>query len=192
MQLQLEDLHRVYLEDYHVGPFHPLAWSNFVTCDDLRWDMADEYSVQTVGVANLRQTRLRRLQEVARCADELPQRRKPTQGAVWLTYYPTMMVEWYPHVLVVSNMYPQGRRKRSTWWVLLPRRSPAFEREFIEAQQAATWRPAIGTAESASAWMPAAKLCSKRRQQGRPLPKPMEDGMQHFHGVVSPRDGLQD
>jgi choline monooxygenase len=42
----------VYLEDYHVGPFHP-GLGSFVTCDDLRWEfMANHYSVQTVGVAN--------------------------------------------------------------------------------------------------------------------------------------------
>ena len=41
----------VYLEDYHVGPFHP-GLGNFVTCDDLRWEFKDNYSVQTVGVAN--------------------------------------------------------------------------------------------------------------------------------------------
>ncbi len=28
----------VYLEDYHVGPFHP-GLGHFVTCDDLRWEM---------------------------------------------------------------------------------------------------------------------------------------------------------
>ena len=27
----------VYLEDYHVGPFHP-GLGQFVTCDDLRWE----------------------------------------------------------------------------------------------------------------------------------------------------------
>jgi choline monooxygenase len=41
----------VYLEDYHVGPFHP-GLGSFVTCDDLRWEFKDQYSVQTVGVAN--------------------------------------------------------------------------------------------------------------------------------------------
>ncbi|MEO7107597.1 MAG: aromatic ring-hydroxylating dioxygenase subunit alpha, partial [Rhodoferax sp.] len=40
----------VYLEDYHVGPFHP-GLGKFVTCDDLSWQFADNYSVQTVGVA---------------------------------------------------------------------------------------------------------------------------------------------
>ena len=41
----------VYLEDYHVGPFHP-GLGQFVTCDDLRWEFADWASVQIVGVNN--------------------------------------------------------------------------------------------------------------------------------------------
>ena len=41
----------VYLEDYHVGPFHP-GLGSFVTCDDLEWEFGADYSVQTVGVAN--------------------------------------------------------------------------------------------------------------------------------------------
>ena len=41
----------VYLEDYHVGPFHP-GLGSFVTCDDLRWEFGPQYSVQTVGVTN--------------------------------------------------------------------------------------------------------------------------------------------
>jgi choline monooxygenase len=30
----------VYLEDYHVGPFHP-GLGSFVTCDDLRWELGN-------------------------------------------------------------------------------------------------------------------------------------------------------
>ncbi|KAG1078244.1 hypothetical protein G6F40_016794 [Rhizopus arrhizus] len=30
----------VYLEDYHVGPFHP-GLGRFVTCDDLTWEFND-------------------------------------------------------------------------------------------------------------------------------------------------------
>src|SRR5581483_11831138 len=41
----------VYLEDYHVGPFHP-GLGGFVSCDDLQWEFGANYSVQTVGVAD--------------------------------------------------------------------------------------------------------------------------------------------
>ena len=97
----------VYLEDYHVGPFHP-GLGNFVTCDNLRWDMADECSLQTVGLASPGGQALgksgsdvyKRWQaEVL----QYQQGRPPRQGAIWLTYYPGVMVEWYPNVLVVSR-----------------------------------------------------------------------------------------
>jgi choline monooxygenase len=39
----------VYLEDYHVGPFHP-GLGGFVTCDDLNWEFGRHHSVQRVGV----------------------------------------------------------------------------------------------------------------------------------------------
>ena len=41
----------VYLEDYHVVPFHP-GLGQFVTCDDLKWEFGEWHSVQTVGVNN--------------------------------------------------------------------------------------------------------------------------------------------
>ena len=36
----------------------------------------------------------------------------PPHGAIWLTIYPNIMVEWYPHVLVVSP--PDPARPQST------------------------------------------------------------------------------
>jgi phenylpropionate dioxygenase-like ring-hydroxylating dioxygenase large terminal subunit len=39
----------VYLEDYHVGPFHP-GLGQFVNADDLKWEFGNWYSVQTVGL----------------------------------------------------------------------------------------------------------------------------------------------
>jgi len=43
----------VYLEDYHVGPFHP-GLGGFVSCEDLQWQFKEHYSVQTVGLAHAR------------------------------------------------------------------------------------------------------------------------------------------
>mgnify|MGYP003342271336 CR=1 FL=1 len=41
----------VYLEDYHVDPFHP-GLGGFVNVADLKWEFGDWYSVQTCGVKN--------------------------------------------------------------------------------------------------------------------------------------------
>ena len=96
----------VYLEDYHVGPFHP-GLGNFVTCDDLAWEFKDQYSVQTVGVAS---TFGKPGSDVYKKWHEVLLKYRngelPEQGAIWLTYYPHIMVEWYPHVLTVSTLHP--------------------------------------------------------------------------------------
>ncbi|MGI9133054.1 MAG: aromatic ring-hydroxylating oxygenase subunit alpha, partial [Rhodoferax sp.] len=132
----------VYLEDYHVGPFHP-GLGRFVTCSDLRWEFKENYSVQTVGVAG----GLGRADPAGgspvyeRWQKALLAYRggkAPQQGAIWLTYYPHIMVEWYPHVLTVSTVHPLGPHKTLNMVEFYyPEEIVAFEREFVEAQQAA-------------------------------------------------------
>jgi phenylpropionate dioxygenase-like ring-hydroxylating dioxygenase large terminal subunit len=55
----------VYLEDYHVGPYHP-GLGHFVTCDDLKWEYGDWWSVQTVGVNRGSRSGLAGVPEMAR------------------------------------------------------------------------------------------------------------------------------
>jgi choline monooxygenase len=173
----------VYLEDYHVGPFHP-GLGNFVTCDDLSWDMAREYSVQTVGLAK---TFDRPGSETYKKWHDVVMKyrngEKPTQGAVWLTYYPTMMVEWYPHVLVVSNMYPQGPQKTlNVVEFYYPEEIVAFERDFVEAHQAAYMETCVEDDEIAERMDAGRKaLMLRGDNEVGPYQSPMEDGMQHFH-----------
>jgi phenylpropionate dioxygenase-like ring-hydroxylating dioxygenase large terminal subunit len=181
----------VYLEDYHVGPFHP-GLGNFVACDDLRWQMGPEYSLQTVGVARHAGEALGKpgsdvygrwhqaLLNYRRDAhDSVP----PKHGAIWLTYHPTVMLEWYPHVLVVSTLYPQGPRKTlNVVEFFYPEEIAAFEREFVEAQQAAYMETCVEDDEIALR-MDAGREALWRRGDDEfgPYQSPMEDGMQHFH-----------
>jgi choline monooxygenase len=102
----------VYLEDYHVVPFHP-GLGNFVTCDDLTWQFGDWYSVQRVGITSLPRNPVRpptRWQKAV--LEYYGDRGEPEHGAIWLTYYPNIMVEWYPHVLVVSTLIPRMWTRR--------------------------------------------------------------------------------
>jgi len=173
----------VYLEDYHVGPFHP-GLGSFVTCDDLRWEFKDQYSVQTVGVAN----RLGKAGSPVyeRWHKQLLDYRKgepPKYGAIWLTYYPHIMVEWYPHVLTVSTLYPQGPQKTlNVVEFFYPEEIAAFERDFVEAQQAAYMETCVEDDEIAER-MDAGRLALLKRGDNEvgPYQSPMEDGMQHFH-----------
>ena len=173
----------VYLEDYHVVPFHP-GLGGFVECDDLHWEFGAHHSVQTVGVRNA----------LARPGSEVYRKwhdavlsfrsgEPPRHGAIWLTLFPTVMVEWYPHVLVVSTLHPQGPRKTLNMVEFFyPEEIMAFEPEFIAAQQAAYMETVIEDDEIAER-MDAGREALMQRGDNEvgPYQSPMEDGMQHFH-----------
>jgi choline monooxygenase len=173
----------VYLEDYHVGPFHP-GLGSFVTCDDLRWEFKEHYSVQTVGLA--RQTGSAGTPVYQRWQHALREFRKgqpPKCGAIWLTYYPHIMVEWYPHVLTVSTLHPMGVNKTMNMVEFYyPEEIQAFEREFVEAQQAAYMETCLEDDEIGERMDAGRRALFKRGDnEVGPYQSPMEDGMQHFH-----------
>jgi choline monooxygenase len=177
----------VYLEDYHVGPFHP-GLGNFVTCDDLRWEMGPNYSVQTVGIATPGGKALGRPgSEVYKKWHEVVldyrEGAAPRHGAIWLTCYPNVMVEWYPHVLVVSTLFPRGPRKTlNLVEFFYPEEIVAFEREFVEAQQAAYMETCVEDDEIALRMDAGRKALYERGDdEFGPYQSPMEDGMQQFH-----------
>ena len=173
----------VYLEDYHVGPFHP-GLGQFVTCEDLSWEFGRHHSVQTVGVHK----------ELAKPGSAVYERwheqvlrfregEAPEKGAVWLTYYPHIMVEWYPHVLVVSTLFPKGPQKTvNLVEFYYPEEISAFERDFVEAHQAAYMETCVEDDEIALR-MDAGRRALMERGDNEvgPYQSPMEDGMQHFH-----------
>jgi len=173
----------VYLEDYHVEPFHP-GLGQFVTCADLSWELNPRYSVQTVGVSARLGTagspvyeRWHRALLQYRNGAPLP------YGAIWLTYYPNVMVEWYPYTLTVSTVYPLGPRKTlNVVEFFYPEEINAFEREFVHAQQTAyleTCREDDEIGERMDAGRQA--LLDRGEDAAGPYQSPMEDGMQHFH-----------
>jgi choline monooxygenase len=173
----------VYLEDYHVGPFHP-GLGGFVSCDDLRWEFKDHYSVQTVGAAD--QSGPAGSPVYQRWQNALRDYRRgepPKQGAIWLTYYPHIMVEWYPHVLTVSTLHPMGPNKTMNMVEFYyPEEVAAFEREFVEAQQAAYMETCLEDDEIGERMDAGRKaLLARGDNEVGPYQSPMEDGMQHFH-----------
>ncbi len=173
----------VYLEDYHVEPFHP-GLGGFVTCDDLNWEFGEHHSVQTVGVqhglARPGSATYRRWHEALL---QYNRGTTPAHGAIWLTLYPNIMVEWYPHVLVVSTLHPRGPRKTLNMVEFYyPEEIVAFEREFVTAHQAAYMETCVEDDQIALR-MDAGRraLLARGEDDAGPYQSPMEDGMQHFH-----------
>jgi choline monooxygenase len=173
----------VYLEDYHVQPFHP-GLGQFVACEDLAWELHPDYSVQTVGVS----PRLgsagspvfeRWHRALLRYQDGAPL----PFGAIWFTYFPGVMIEWYPHTLTVSTLIPLSPQNTLNVVEFFYREEiTAFEREFVHAQQTAYRETCLEDDEIAER-MDAGRLALMRRGDDArgPYQSPMEDGMQHFH-----------
>lgn len=173
----------VYQEDYHVAPFHP-GLGRFVDCDKLSWTFGEQFSVQTVGINNHLENSGTPVYERWSVQVKKYNRGKlPELGAIWLTYYPNIMVEWYPNTLVISTVVPRGVDAcTNIVEFYYPEEIVLFEREFIEAEKAAYRETADEDDE----------ICS-RMQQGRralylqgvqdfgPYQSPSEDGLRHFH-----------
>ena len=181
----------VYLEDYHVEPFHP-GLGKFVECDDLNWEFGDWWSVQTVGVhqglGKPGSSIYRRWHEqVLKYRNGQP----PEHGAIWLTYYPNVMVEWYPHVLVVSHLVPRGpRHTTNIVEFYYPEEIVLFEREFVEAERAAYMETCAEDDEIALRMDAGRKvLLDRGDNEVGPYQSPMEDGMQHFHEFLRAKLG---
>lgn len=172
----------IYLEDYHVAPYHP-GLGNFVTCDDLSWQFGEWYSVQRVGITPLKKAGSEAYARWQKQVLEYSNGELPRQGAVWLTYYPNVMVEWYPHVLVVSSILPQDVDKTlNVVEFYYPEEIALFEREFIEAEQAAYMETAIEDDDIGERMDRGRRALMKQgRSEAGPYQSPMEDGMRHFH-----------
>ncbi len=173
----------VYLEDYHVEPFHP-GLSNFVDCGGLQWEMGDWYSVQTVpvsrGLKRAGSTTYGKWHEqVLKYSNGVT----PKYGAIWLVYYPNIMIEWYPQVLIVSTVVPRGAQAcTNIVEFYFPEDIALFERDYVEAERQAYLETAVED-----------EIICNRMTEGRrallnqginevgPYQSPTEDGMQHFH-----------
>jgi len=173
----------VYLEDYHVAPFHP-GLGHFVTCDDLSWEFNQNYSLQRVGVHQaLAQPGSPAYKVWHEKLMDFRRGQAPDFGAVWVTYFPTHMIELYPHVLVLSTLYPKSPQETvNVVEFYYPEEIALFEREFVEAQREAYFETAIEDDEIAER-MDAGRLALMQRgvSEVGPYQSPMEDGMQHFH-----------
>ncbi|AIL32527.1 aromatic ring-hydroxylating oxygenase subunit alpha [Basilea psittacipulmonis] len=173
----------VYLEDYHVDVFHP-GLGHFVTCSDLKWDFSDWYSSQQVGVqhalANPGSPVYKRWHEVLM---NYQGGQDPDFGAIWVTYFPTHMIELYPNVLVLSTLYPITPQKTlNQVEFYYPEEIALFEPEFMEAQQAAYMETCDEDDEIAERMDEGRRaLYNRGTSEVGPYQQPMEAGMEHFH-----------
>jgi choline monooxygenase len=86
-------------------------------------------------------------------------------------------------VLTVSTLHPMGPEKTlNQVEFFYPEEIAAFEREFVEAQQAAYMETCLEDDEIGERMDAGRKaLLARGDNEVGPYQSPMEDGMQHFH-----------
>jgi phenylpropionate dioxygenase-like ring-hydroxylating dioxygenase large terminal subunit len=173
----------VYLELYHVDFFHA-GLGNFANCDGFHIDAGENYSVQVVPAKNRLNapgTPVYRKWHDA-CLKQLDGR-TPKYGALWASYFPGLTLEWYPNVLVVSNLIPRSPElTTNVVEFYYPEEIVHFEREFIEAQQAAYRETALEDDEIQQRMDRGRRaLWKEGRNEVGPYQSPLEDTLVHFH-----------
>lgn len=173
----------VYLDDYHVKPFHP-GLGNFVDCNRLDWQFGSYYSVQSVGVYNnLKTPGTDVYKRWHKALMDYRRGEPPEHGAIWLTIYPNVMVEWYPEVLVISTLWPESpQRTRNIVEFYYPEEIAHFEADFVEAHQAAYMETCYEDDEIAERIDRGRKfLWDMDTSDYGPVQKPMELGLEYFY-----------
>lgn len=100
----------VYLDLYHVKPYHP-GLGNFVDMDRFHWHFGETWSLQEVYLNKTQDNPNPHFKELKKNIDlNYPD---TEHGALWLTIYPNIMLEWYPNTLVVSSIWPTDNPNES-------------------------------------------------------------------------------
>lgn len=180
----------VYLEDYHVSAVHP-GFRKFVNQADLhapvRVARGERFFVEMVSARwPLGNPGSPRFEEYQQLLLEVTGGEAPPFGAVWLSYFPSTLIEFYPYAMVVTAYDPlAAERTRLTSQYYVQRKVREERPDFVAACHAVL-DEVSGEDHDASA-----RLHAGRRalwQQGvecqGPYQQPMEQGLRHFHNYL--------
>ena len=176
----------IYLELYHVEAMHP-GLQKWVDPDNYEWGFGDRWSYQILGIKDgLKSQVSPNYQRYRDTILEYSGGELPKYGTIWSILYPNVMLEWYPYCLVVSTLIPRSPElTTNVVEFYYPEEVQAFERQIVDAHQAAYAESAVEDAQ----------ICT-RLQRGRralwlageddvgPYHTPHEDGMIHMHDWI--------
>lgn len=97
-----------YLDDYHIGSFHP-GLRTLVDCSQIKWRFSNHYSIQTVSnkVAYSKHQPDSFKQWYDAILD-INQGVFPKYDAIWMLYYPATLIEYFPHLWIITTLKPLG------------------------------------------------------------------------------------
>jgi choline monooxygenase len=173
----------IYLELYHVIPFHP-GLQQFVDAENYEWGFGERWSYQTLGIKD--EWRNQVSPNYLRYRDAIlaySEGKLPKYGTVWSIYYPNVMLEWYPYSLVISRLIPRSPdHTTNVVEFYYPEEIALFERGLVEAHQTAYAESAAEDAQICAYLHRGRKaLYVAGENDAGPYHSPHEDGMVHFH-----------
>ncbi|PKQ40651.1 Rieske (2Fe-2S) protein [Pseudomonas sp. YY-1] len=174
----------IYNDDYHIVSFHP-GLRRYVRSEGLQWDYGDWYSLQRINVnPNLARAGTDTYRAWHEGLMAVHGDAAPDFGAIWASYYPTHMIEVFPHALVLSTVYPKGVHEcLNVVEFYYPQALCEGNRELVEAHRAAYMETAIEDDEIAERTDAGRRALYQRGvDDSGPYQIPLEEGMQHFHG----------
>ncbi|MBX3427272.1 MAG: aromatic ring-hydroxylating dioxygenase subunit alpha [Pirellulales bacterium] len=181
----------VYLEDYHVGVVHP-GFRNFVDVSEL--DAEPDFVVgprlfaERVGVDwPLAKAGSPAFAEFQRLLVDASRGDKPPYGAVWLAYFPHMLLEWYPYTFVASTYWPLSPQSTLVQAEYYMDRRIVSERQDLVAATLAMLDEVTGEDLGVCYALHRGRSALWRRGAGDPpgpYHEPMEQGLAQFHRWV--------
>jgi choline monooxygenase len=182
----------IYLELYHVVPFHP-GLQQFVDAQNYQWGFGERWSYQILGIKD--QWRNQVSPNYLRYRDAIlafSEGKLPKYGTVWSMYYPNVMLEWYPYALVVSSLIPRSpEHTTNVVEFYYPEEIALFERGLVEAHQGAYMESAPEDAQICTHLHHGRRaLYLAGENDAGPYQSPHEDGMVHFHEFLRRELGL--
>jgi phenylpropionate dioxygenase-like ring-hydroxylating dioxygenase large terminal subunit len=177
----------VFLEDYHVAAVHP-GFRTFVNPDDLRTPShtlaGERFFIEKVtarwpfaaaGSTNFK--------EYQRLLLDVSEGQPPAFGAIWLSYFPNTLIEWYPHANIVTTYDPLSptRTRLSSQYYF--RRSVHQSRPDFVAASHAVFAEVTAEDHDVTVRLHAGRqaLYQQGVERQGPYQEPMEQGLRHFH-----------
>lgn len=178
----------IYLDDYHVFAIHP-GLRRYIDLNDLAWSVGEDYSVQWAGMTK----------DIGRVGSPAFQAwheslirqfgtNLPRYGALWIYIYPNIMIEWYPHVTIISTIFPLAPQKCVNHMdYFYPRAVHDADLGYFDA--AKEWLDEVAEEDAeacAQQERGRAALYKHGEEGGGPADPALEKGVEEFYRFLSP------
>ena len=181
----------IYMDLAHVVPFHPRTLAQYVDIRQADWEIGASYNVQVVGWKRHAANAIPEVMRQRDATNKFWGPNGPPLGALWITIFPNIMVEWYPLGLTISVIVPDGHGRCVNYLDrFVPLAFGADAEEFSAIHEAAYNFVALEDAAICDNIQVARAAAFRRGDHSRgPAHPELEKGIPLFHQYLTERLG---